>query len=58
MVSEGVCGSEPPDFIRDDEGRVWHSGDCRCTLPPQHDGRCVCEPCRQRTGAPGWEAEA
>lgn len=43
---EPICGSEPP---RDGQ---W--GDCWCTLPPDHDGECVCAPCRERHGAPGW----
>lgn len=42
-----TCGSTPPDLD------TW--GDCWCTLLPEHDGPCVCEPCRDRHGAPGWQ---
>lgn len=46
------CGSEPPAPDGED-GRVW--GDCWCTLPADHeDDECVCTPCRDRFGAPGW----
>lgn len=44
------CGSEPP------RNGAW--GDCWCTLPPEHpEQECVCEPCRDRYGAPGWRAD-
>ena len=48
---DSICGSEPP---RDG---TW--GDCWCTLPPDHpeEQLCVCEPCAERYGAPGWRAE-
>lgn len=45
-----VCGSEPP------RNGAW--GDCWCTLPPEHpEKECVCGPCRDRYGAPGWRAD-
>lgn len=50
------CGSEPPLLIIDRDGRQWLAGDCWCTLTPDHDGLCYCEPCTIRLGAPGWEA--
>lgn len=49
-----ICGSEPPRTITAPDGEVWQAGDCWCTLDADHDGDCVCEPCRDRFGAPGW----
>jgi hypothetical protein len=55
---EAICGSESPAVLVGPDGRQWASGDCWCTLPPEHrEELCVCEPCRDRFGAPGWRAE-
>jgi hypothetical protein len=54
MTEDDVCGSEPPRLITDAQGQVWRTGDCWCTLAPDHDGDCVCETCQDRHGAPGW----
>lgn len=57
-VSDGEeRGSEPPRIMTDERGREWQLGDCWCTLAPTHDGKCHCEPCTQRLGAPGWTAK-
>lgn len=45
-----ICGSEPPPNLG--------FGDCWCTLPPDHDGDCLCGPCMERYEAPGWKPEA
>jgi hypothetical protein len=54
-VDAPVCGSEPPRTLTAPDGTEWTAGDCWCTLPPDHDGQCVCEPCRDRHGTPGWQ---
>lgn len=50
-TDDDYCGSEPP-MRADEPGTQW--GDCWCTLRGNHDGDCVCEPCRDRNGAPSW----
>lgn len=51
-----MCHELPPQFVLDDEGGRWESGDCWCTLPKGHEGKHVCEPCNKRHGMPGWSA--
>ena len=52
-----ICGSEPPRLIVALDGTEWSAGDCWCTLPLDHPApQCVCAPCRDRHGAPGWTA--
>lgn len=54
VAADEECGSEPPRGITDERGREWQFGDCWCTLTPSHDGKCHCQPCTTRYGAPGW----
>lgn len=50
-TDDDYCGSDPP-LRADDPDTQW--GDCWCTRASDHGGDCVCEPCRDRYGAPGW----
>lgn len=53
-TQDDVCGSGPPEVLVDTQGNVWTPGDCWCTLPPRHDGQCLCEVCTARYNTPGW----
>lgn len=54
---EPVCGSEAPEVLIAPDGTEWAAGDCWCTLAVDHEGdECVCEPCRDRCGAPPWRS--
>lgn len=54
-TDDDYCGADPP-MRADNPDTKW--GDCWCTKPSSHDGECVCEPCRDRFGAPGWPNHA
>lgn len=54
-TDDDYCGVEPPTRA-DDPRTNW--GDCWCTLPANHEGECLCEPCHVRHGAPGWMRDA
>lgn len=49
-----ICGSSPPAELASPNGEVWLTGDCWCTVAPDHDGLCYCGPCSTRHGSPGW----
>lgn len=42
--------------MTDDQGKVWVSGDCWCTLKTHHDPKVkhVRGPCVERFSMPGW----
>lgn len=53
-TDDDYCGADPPPVVVAPDGTEWVPGDCWCTRPSDHDGDCICEPCRDRYGAPGW----